>query len=398
MPEFTYTAKDEAGKQVRGKIKAQDLSDFYSRLREQGLLCLSYKEALDEVKKTKTIYKLSYKELNLFCRKMGSMLSAGMGVKTALDVLYTTAENSKLKRVLLGVYERIQQGSSLSDALNGQGNAFPPILIHMAESGEMSGNMDEVMHTLAAYFEKQSKLKNKINAATAYPKVLCVVATGVIILIFTVVMPRLFSLFEGMELPPLTKFVVAISVFLREQYVWLIIIGVTAAILINILLHIKVVAAYLDMLKIRTPIIGKLVSKVYSSQFASSMAILYSSGIPLISSLKMAVTVIGSPYIEEKFIAIVDSVSKGQALSTAIDDIHVFDKMLPSMVRIGEESGSLDAVLLSISEYYDMEAEAAIERLLGILEPALLVVMAFVIGAIIISVITPIYGMYANIQ
>lgn len=396
MSQFRYTARDARGKTVKGILTVDGIPSFYTFLREQGLYCLSYSESADAQQARRKLHKMKTKELIVFCRKMGTMMEAGLSMTGAFEVLYQTAETPAIRELLLSVYESIQRGMSLSQAMRLEGQSFPSFLTNMIESGETSGNLDSILLTLAAHYENENKLMHKIKSATIYPTILLVVSIGVIILLFTFVLPNMMTMFQNAEIPPITQFVMGVSDFMVNYWMWIVLAAIAVALLFLNSARIPPFRYLLDRMKLQMPLTGKMNRTVYSARFARSMSILYASGIPLITSLRLSSNVLGNLYIDKLFTSLMQDISMGETLSSAIERIGVFDRLLPSMVRIGEESGSLDRILASISDYYNTESENAINRMISILEPAMLVVLAVIITIVLAAVMLPIYSMYSS--
>ncbi len=373
------------------------MSDFYKRLESENLLCLEFKEASVQVEKVKTIYKMKTKDLVLFCRKLSTMLAAGMSITNALDIMSSSTNVVKQNKLFMSLYEAIKGGRSLSAAMSAAGNAFPPLIINMIESGEESGNVDMMCAKLAVYYEKQQKTQSKIKTATTYPKILAFAVVVVVIILFTFVLPNIVSVFQNMELPLITRIIMGISNFMVKQ--WYIV--VTVIVLFVVLIRLLFLRPEFKMAWGRTilymPKVGQMLRKIYSARFANTLSILYASGLTLINAIRLSVRVIGNSYIEYKLLDVLETVSTGNSLSDAVEEIHVFDKLLSSMIRIGEETGSLDTILKTVSEYYEEETESAIESLLAMLEPLMLILMAGIIGTILVAVMLPIYTGYGTI-
>jgi type IV pilus assembly protein PilC len=397
MKNYRYSAKTRNGKIVKGTVTVRDLTEFYKTLENESLVCLSYTESEVAEKKVKTIYRLKVRELSMFCRKMGTMFESGMNITNILDVLTDTAEHPRLKKIYLKLYESIKGGLPLSGALKQTGHAFPLLLINMIESGEESGNVDLMFRRLSVYYEKQAKIQAKVKTATTYPKLLAFLAFAVIMILFTFVMPTIFEMFEGQELPLITRVMVAISNFFVGG--WYFVLAGVAAIFFayRILRTMPGFKMKYDTMLLKLPKVGALMRKVYSARFANTLAILYASGLSLLNALRLSMTVVGNAFIERSLAAMIEKISAGDSLSDAVDEAGVFETLLSSMIKIGEETGSLDTILTTTSEYYEQETDQAIDGLLGILEPVLLIVMAVIIGSVLIAVFVPIISGYGTI-
>ncbi len=392
MPKYQYTAQNEAGKRVKGVQEAADETDLYQRLRQDGLFLLTHKEKTD----TRTRKKIKTKDLADFCRELATLLEAGVSLVRALGII-SEEENLKANHRLIyaDLQKLIRQGVALSDAMEQQGDAFPELMIHMFRSAEASGKMDQTAFRMANHYEKEAKLKSKVSGAMVYPCILLALIVAVVLVIFTFVLPQFEDLFSQMEsLPPTTEFLM----WLSDQLVtnWLQI-GIGAFFIMMVILmifRIYKVRLMRDKLLVRMPVVGKLLKTIYTARFARTLSSLYSSGLPIVTALQTGRKTVGNLYIDEQFDQAIAGVRAGENLSAAVGSIDGFVKKFASTIMIGEETGSLDAMLDSSAENLEYESEMAINKLVSLLEPLMIVIMALIVGVIIVSVITPIYGSY----
>ncbi len=391
-------ARDSNGAVVKGVIEAANRSDFFRGIDERGLTCINYNERDGAAQvEAKTIIKLTGKELILFCKKMGTMIGAGMSITNSLDVLIDSATNTRYAAVYRNVYEAVRGGVPLSGAMLAQGKSFPPLMCHMVESGEESGNIEGIFLRMSSYYDKQLKMSRKIKSASAYPKLLAVVSLGVVIALFSFVLPELFVMFEGMEIPPLTQFMISFSNLMTEFWFIIIIVLVILYVVVMALFRVRAIKKNVDWLVLKLPLVGNLTRMIYSGRFSSTLAMLYASGLPLLETLRLSTNVIGNLYMEDRLEGASAAVGSGIALSEAVEELAIFDRMLPNMIAIGEETGDLDGMLNTTADYFEGESDTAIESLLAILGPVLLIILAIVVMLILVSVMMPIYDGYGTI-
>jgi type IV pilus assembly protein PilC len=277
------------------------------------------------------------------------------------------------------------------------GRAFPELLINMMRAGEQTGRLDESCNTMAVQFDKDHRLNQKIKSATMYPMILVVLIICVILVIFTFVLPQFMSMFEGMELPLPTRIVMGISNFLTEYgLVALAVAGGLAALLYATFRKPGPKRA-LDKAKLGLPKIGKLLQTIYTARFARTLASLYVSGIPMIQALTIAQATIGNKYIESEFTKVTEALANGRSLSQAIAAVDGFENKLKSTVLIGEESGRLEHMLESVADQFDYDSEMASARMVALIEPVLIVVMAGIVGMVIVAVMMPLFEMYGSV-
>lgn len=404
MPEYQYAAKDKNGKTNNGVLDADNLDSFYKIIKERGLYCMSVREG-SSVNDKQISFNFSdkpikLKQLTIFCRQFSTMLSSGITVIKCLDILYQQAENKNLKSNILGVYEAVQKGESLSRALRSQKNAFPFLLLNMVEAGEASGSLDVVMQRMADNYEKDNKLQNKVKQAMIYPLILSVLIVLVVILLLTLVLPRFSVLFIqlGGNLPLPTKILLGMSSFIINYWYVLIIAVIIIVVFWNMNLKSKNGRIAWDKFKLKFPVIGKLLLIVESARFSRTLSSLISSGMPIIQALETVDRVITNKYMEERLMDIVGDVRRGLALSYSMKKLKMFPPMLCSMILVGEESGNLDDILNKTAAFYDEESDAAIARMLALLEPVMIVLLALIVGFIVLSIVTPMFSIYESMN
>jgi type IV pilus assembly protein PilC len=291
----------------------------------------------------------------------------------------------------------LQRGSTLSEAMANRGRAFPELLVNMIRAGENTGKLDATCEKMAVTYDKEHRLNAKVKQALVYPIILVVLIIGVVLVIFTFVLPQFMGLFENMELPLPTRIVMGISDFLIAWGMWLLI-GVVAAVaaLIALLRQPGPRRAF-DHFKLMLPKVGHLLRIIYTARFARTLSSLYVSGISMIQALTIARTTIGNAYIASQFDGVIEALGNGRTLSQALSTVDGFEQKLRSIVLIGEESGNLEKMLESVADQYEYDSEMATQNLVTLIEPILIVFMALIVVAVIISVLLPIYQLYSNI-
>lgn len=399
MNEYKYLAVDKTGKKMGGTISASNVEDFMQRMNEKELFCLHYKEELASAQTYRTIYPLKIKEIIIFCRQCSTMLQAGINIVRMFEILSERSEKERQKMLYFNVYEQIQKGSTLSEAMRMQGKSFPVLLINMIEAGELSGSLEAIMVKMCQHYERENVLYNKVKSAMIYPIVLASVSLLVIVGVFTFVLPSLFSMFQGADdLPVITQIVMGISNIL-VNYWYVVLLGILLLILLfGFLVKMDSVKRSMDRMKLRLPIVGKLCKVLYTARFANAFFTLYSSGVAIIQAIETASNLIANTFYAEKFVTIMEDVSRGKGFGDALQSSGLFDNMFLSLIFTGEEAGTLDNIMKSTSEYYNEEAQVALGRIVSLIEPVMMVLLAIIIGGIVIAIILPIYEMYASSQ
>ncbi|SNU07830.1 type IV pilus assembly protein PilC [Lachnospiraceae bacterium] len=393
---YRYRAQNTDGRIIAGEMKAADEAELQGKLKEEGLLLVEAKEATRAAKAHK---RLKYDRVADFSRNLSKLLGAGVTLVKALRII---SEDESIKeqerKVYSDVLKLVRSGMTLSDAMEEQGGTFPSLFVNMLRSSESGGNMDGTAANMAEYYSKEYKLQQKIKSSTTYPKILGVLIVIVVIIIMGFVLPQFDSLFEQMDsLPKTTTILMAISDFVANKWYLLIFFGVIVFMVIKILVSIPRIKLLLDKWEIHMPKIGKLRKIIYTARFARTLASMYSAGIPIVTCLQIAKTTIGNSYIESQFDQMIADIRAGKPLSEGLAGIDGFVKKLPSSVAVGEETGALDSMLVSIADQMDYDSEIAIEQLVALVEPVMIVIMAVIVGFIMIAVIQPIYGSYQAI-
>lgn len=337
--------------------------------------------------------KIKLKDISLFCKQMSVMLNSGIPLNNAVDILEQQTDAKNLKASLKVISKSLKEGSQLSKAMLDQEGMFPDLLIRMVQAGEKTGKLDEVLEKMSEHYNKELKTSRQIRGAMIYPAVLAFLAVGAVLALLYIVIPSFSGIFEqsGMAMPLPTRIVLAASNFVRSY--WYILFGVTG-ILVFLFLRYRSTEAgryQLDRLKLNLPVIKGPMQKIVTARFASTLAILTSAGIPLVEAIESAAATTNNAVVIEKMKIANEGLQKGERLTGMITSTGLFPPMMLSMVKIGEESGSLESMLVKTSDYYEEELETAIKQLLSLLEPAMIIVMGVIIGGIVASVMLPMF-------
>ena len=397
MKKFSYVATDVSGKLVRGTETAEDYQELQAKLKERNLYCTKYREkdlnAAIDVK-----YKFKTKEVSFLARQLASMTSAGLSLVRALHILQEQQENKKAKAVLLDIYEEVQKGKSFSDVLYSKPGVFPDMFVSMVAAGEASGTLDQILNRVSDHFANANKTANKVKSAMIYPMVLLVLIIAVVILMFTMILPQFGSMMSPEDMTPLSAAMMAISdSMINYWYVYLIVIGVIVAVF-WVIMRIPKTKLKFDELLLKMPKVGKLMSTIYTGRFARNMANLYGAGLQLVDCIEKSVAVISNTYVKKRFEEAIDNIKLGESMSKAIEKTEIFEGMFTSIIFVSEESGTLDTILNKAADYYDEEADSAIGKLVGLMEPAMIVIMGVVIGLVLAALFPMLYGGMDNVS
>lgn len=344
--------------------------------------------------------KVKVNDIAIFCKQLHTMLNAGMPLLTALDVLSAQTENKRLSGTIKKMATQVQKGDVLSVSMKEHPKVFPSLLVNMIEAGELTGNLDNVLLKMSEHYTKENKINSKIKGAMMYPMILSILVVAVVIFMLTFVMPTFVDMFEtnGAELPLPTRIVMGISDSLRTY--WYLYLGVVLSIIfiLNRVGKTEGGRRVIHKVQLKIPILKTSIAKIATSRFTRTMSTLLASGIPIIQALETSASVTGNQVVIDGIKTVSEDIKKGIVLSSLLKKVGVFPPMVISMVNIGEESGALEEMLDKTADYYDEEMDTAIAKMIGVLEPVMIVVMALVVGFIVISMILPMFDMYSTMS
>lgn len=402
MNEYVCTVANSSGHLIRKyAVKAEDEAAMFARIKAEGLYLVKYKvkeQRKDIVGGTKI--KLSTKDIAVLCRQLSSMLESGITLIKALNILYLQMDKKNMKESIKRLYESVQRGDQFSESLRKQGDVYPEIVISMVEAGEASGNLDAVVKKLAEQFEKDAKLKAKVRSAMTYPIILIVLSVAVVLILMTQVMPVFMGMFEssGAELPLPTQILVAMTNSLRNY--WYVHVMVIAGIVILLRIFIKTEKGLRKWheLQLALPIVNSTVTKIAAVRFSRTLSSLLSSGMSLIQSLEIVTKVVGNRVVMDGLNETKEDIRRGMNLSHSLRKVSALPPMVYSMIGIGEESGTIEHMLEKCADYYDDEVENAIQKMVTMMEPLMIIIMGAVVGFIVVSMLLPIITLYGTIQ
>ena len=398
MPLFRYSALSANGKTFNGVMEADNATRVRETLKGNDQFAMKIDETGSGSKQLSRAAKV--KDLSIFCRQFHAMMRSGVTVVKCLDLLYQQTGNKKLKETIFRIYESVQRGDMLSESMRKQTGVFPELMISMIDTGEASGTLDKILGKLAVTFEKDMKIRGKIQTAMIYPIVLTVLAFSVVTGLLTFVMPMFVDMFasSGVALPGPTRFLIALSNFIRTYWYILIFSAISAVVAFKMFTNSESGRYKWDHLKMTLPVIKGTLSKIYSSRLTRTLSTLVNAGLPLLNAMDISARVIGNKFITKHMNQAKEDVRSGVSLSQALRRTGAFPMMVHSMIGIGEESGTLDSMLETTADYFDEESEKALTQMVALMEPALIVVMAGMVGFIVISIVLPIFEMSSTVQ
>lgn len=395
MPNYKYRATELSGKTVKGVMTASDPEALLNELKKKDLFLLDY----TQTSKTSFGSKLKAKELTDFCRQLGSLLEAGVSVIQSFNIISNRDSISKFaKKCFAEMTTDLKHGKALSEAMADQGKVFPELLISMVRAGEASGKIGETFMNMGEHFQKQQRIKSQVKGALAYPIVLMVLLVAVIILMFTVILPMFGDMFTDTELPLMTKIMMGMSNFLIHY--WYIVIIAVAVLVFLFIMIMRNPASRLviDRMLVHIPKIGGLVRIVYTASFSRTLASLYTSGLSILNALQISRDTVNNSYLRSQFDDCIKSIRIGNPLSDSVKAMDGFDSKLGDTIKVGEETGKLDSMLLSTADDYEYESSAAIKSMMSVIEPVMICILGVVVAGVMVSVLVPMYSMYGNID
>ena len=434
MPRFEYIALDARGTENRGVLEANSQNDVVNHLRQSGYFPTSVvvegqgggakvakkgKSAPAATPGTPAVKKaggpsvfakktVPSKTLMIFTRQLATLIDAGLPLLKGLGVLAKQEKNLTLKVAINSMADGVQGGSTFSEAMGQHPKIFNKLYVSMVKAGELGGVLELVLTRLAEFQEKAQKIKNKVKSAMTYPVVVLAIALIILVFLLTMIVPKFATIFKDMlgdkaELPALTLRVMQLSDFVKNMfvppYLWITLI-ITAAIssgwwaLNNTARGIE----FFDRLKLKAPVFGDLIRKSSIARFTRTLGTLVTSGVPILQALNITKETAGNVVLAEAITKVHDAVKEGESIVAPLEASGVFPPMVISMVDVGEETGQLPEMLLKVAEVYDDEVDNAVESLTSLLEPIMIVLLAFIVGTIVIALFLPLIKIIEGMQ
>lgn len=401
MARFKYSGRDRKGK-VEGVINSTSKREAMFKLREDGIRILEITEVPESIF-TKDISignPVKLQHFVIYLRQFSTLLKAGVSVVDSTKILSAQTESKALKKALLDIEQDLREGNPLSDAAAKHKKIFTPMFINMVRAGEAGGNMDETLDRLAEHYEKQHSTRQKIKSALAYPIVVGIVAIGVVIFLLVSVVPTFVAMFEdfGGELPAITKFVLSSSEFM-QRYWWLIVLFFFALTISIVMLRKNPQTKYyLDYFILRIPIFGKMLQKAVLARMTRTLSSLFTSSVPILQAMTIVERVVENEVIAKVIRESRNSLERGRSLTEPMKKHWAFPPLVTQMIVIGEETGSLDAMLGKVADFYEKEVENSTDRIKSLIEPLMIVLLAGIVGTIVTSIMVPMFEIFNQVE
>lgn len=404
MAMYKYLGRTKNGAMSRGTLEGTSVPDVQRQLREKGI-------SPREINETKTTIfnrdlsigrgKVKNEHFVIYCRQFATLIRAGVTILEATEILAEQTEAKSFKKVLVEVKRDIVGGTAFSDAAEKHPTVFPSLFINMIRSGEMTGNLDEALEELAVYYEKQHSLKKKIQATLAYPIILSILIIAVVLFLIVAIIPQFTTIYDqfGGELPAITQFVLTVSEVTQKLW-WVILIILAAVISLFVTAYKKNdrFHYYVYIVLLKMPIFGKLLQKAAIARMTRTLSSLFSGAVPILDALGIVARVVGNPVISRVVLDARENLESGGTLSAPLKAHWVFPPLVYQMIEIGEQTGTLDYMLAKVADFYDEEVDRSVEALQSLIEPVMIVLLAFVVGFVVLSIMLPMFSVFNEIQ
>ncbi|HET8581474.1 MAG TPA: type II secretion system F family protein [Candidatus Paceibacterota bacterium] len=395
--QFAYSALDSEGKQRKGTIDAVNEDIAIAALQRRNLIISSI-ERMDQrsfwEREFSTLNHVKNEDIVMISRQITTLFEAQVSALRAFQLLAAQARTQTIEQILTAIANDIQAGSSIADALGKHHEMFSDFYVNMVRAGEESGRLDETFSFLANYLDRSYEVTAKVRNALIYPAFVIVTFVAVMLLMMTMVIPKLASILGdvGQNVPIYTRVVISVSQFMRH-YIWFILIVMAIALILAVrYLQTEKGQQQVAMILLDTPYVGGLYQKLYMSRIADNLATMLASGIQMVRGFEIAASVVGNPRYEKVMLEVAEKIKGGMPASEALAQYPDIPKIMSAMMKIGEETGNLGNVLGTMAKFYRREVDNAVDTLVGLIEPVMIVGLAVGVGFLLASVLIPIYN------
>ena len=396
---FIWTGTDKRGVRVKGQTRGSNPTLIKADLRKQGITPLKIKKqsSLFSQQKKK---KITAKDIAVFFRQLATMMSAGVPLVQAFEIIGRGHDNVSMRNLILKIKSEVESGTSLSETLAKHPVYFDELVVNLVNAGEQAGVLEALLDKIAIYKEKTEYLKSKIKKAMFYPAAVIVVAIIVTAILLIFVVPQFEQLFTsfGADLPAFTRLVVNLSEFMQDW--WWLVFGGAVGTVVGILQAKKRSRKFsrtFDRVLLKLPIVGTIMHKASIARYARTLSTMFAAGVPLVEALESVAGATGNVVYSDAVLMIRDSVATGQQLQFAMSQTGLFPNMVEQMVAIGEESGALDTMLSKVADFYEQEVDDAVDALSSLLEPLIMSILGILIGGLVVAMYLPIFKLGAAI-
>jgi len=401
MAVYSYVAKDALGKVHKGSTEAENEQVLVRRLREKGFWVQKVTEergapaeqAAAPRRGGFVIFgRVSGRDLSIFCRQFATMMNAGVSLVRCLAVLEEQTGSVRLRQIIRDIQATVEAGETLSRALTKYPGVFSNLFVGLVRAGEVGGVLDETLNRLSTFLEEDQRLKRKVRSAMTYPSLVVVFATGMVLGLVTFILPRFMELFTELDikqLPAPTQVLVDFSNFMKTKWYLLILGVVLLYVAFSRYVRTRTGKRQWDWIRLRIPVFGKLNHKVSLARFSRTLSTLLVSGVPILQALETVAGAVDNEIMADAIMSARAAIREGERIGDPLAKSGLFPPMVVQMIAIGEETGSLDAMLSKIADFYESEVEATLQSLTAALEPVMIVGLGGVVGFIVISMFLP---------
>jgi type IV pilus assembly protein PilC len=395
---FVWEGTDKQGKRVKGEMSGQSDALIKATLRRQGIKPLKVKKKPKPLLGGGGKKKITPKDITVFSRQLATMMSSGVPLVQAFEIVGRGHENAGMQELILSIKSDVEAGNNLTDALRKHPLYFNDLYCNLIQAGEHAGILEAILHKLATYMEKTEALKSKIKSALFYPAAVIVVAFIIVTILMIFVIPQFQDLFAGFgaDLPALTQFLIDTSQWFVGN--WYILFGAIIAVIFAFIegkKRSKAFAHFLDRISLKIPVVGMILEKSAIARYARTLETMFAAGTPLVEAMTSVAGACGNIIYYDAVMRMRDEISTGTQLQSAMRDTGLFPNMVVQMVAIGEESGAIDTMLGKVADWYEQEVDDAVEALTSLLEPMIMAFLGVVIGGIVVGMYLPIFKMGA---
>lgn len=401
--EFAYRVRDRHGKVLKGKLEAEDKNSVVESLINQEYYILALEPIVRSSKEldfSLGVTRVKTEDLIVMTRQLSTMMAAGLPIIRCFNILGEQASNKRLKKVIYEIRDDIEGGMALWQAIAKHPDIFTPVYISMIKAGELGGILEPVLDRLSVHLEREQEINSKVKSASIYPTIIAIVALVMVFCIITFVMPSFVSMFEssGVQLPAPTRILLGLSGFFQAYVVHLIVGTIALVYLLKRWGKSAGGRLFFDNLYLHLPIIGKTLSRITVARFARTMGTLLRSGIPVLTALEVVEEVVGNAVIGKAIRKARESISEGDSITIPLEATGAFEPMVTQMIAVGEETGSLDDMLVRMSDYFEKEVIYMVDSMMAVIEPVLILFVAIVVGGIVIATLLPMFEMWSIIE
>lgn len=405
MPLFAYSAVDAQGKTHQGTLEANNAADAAAAIKKQGRFPTSITEAAPSAAKAKgfafrfslggtaTTGKVPAKVLTVFTRQLSTLISAGLPLLRSLRTLSKQEKNANLKKIMEGLAESVEGGTTFSEALAQHPKAFNKLYVNMVKAGELGGVLEVVLTRLAEFAEKSQRIRGKVTSAMVYPIVVLTIAVGIVGFLMLFIVPKFEAIFKdmlgGRPLPAITQIIMDLSRFIQGNFILIAVGLVVVAVGVRFALRLPGISTAVDNWKLKIPLFGDMLTKTSVARFSRTLGTLVSSGVPILQSLQITRDTAGNERVSSAVESIHDNVKEGESMVAPMEASGIFPPMVVSMVQVGEETGQLPDMLTKVADVFEEEVDTAVAGLTSLLEPVMIVLLALIVGTIVVALFLP---------